>query len=81
MLAWESAVALKEVGDAMTQYHIVNNWLWLGAVDDINDAATLLRTPAGFDHDGYKILCKPVWPVSLRSLSSMARQPRDFAEQ
>jgi excinuclease Cho len=32
----------------MTQYHIVNNWLWLGAVDDINDAATLLRTPAGF---------------------------------
>ena len=57
---WESAVALKEVGDAMTQYHIVNNWLWLGAVDDINDAATLLRTPAGFDHDGYKILCKPV---------------------
>ena len=57
---WESAVALKEVGDAITQYHIVNNWLWLGAVDDINDAATLLRTPAGFDHDGYKILCKPV---------------------
>ena len=57
---WESAVALKEVGEAMTQYHIVNNWLWLGAVDDINDAATLLRTPAGFDHDGYKILCKPV---------------------
>ncbi|MGC0093369.1 endonuclease, partial [Enterobacter asburiae] len=57
---WESAVALKEVGEAMTQYHIVNNWLWLGAVDDLNDAATLLRTPAGFDHDGYKILCKPV---------------------
>ncbi len=47
----------------MTQYHIVNNWLWLGAVDvnKLSDAATaLLRTPAGFDHDGYKILCKPV---------------------
>jgi hypothetical protein len=25
VLALESAVALKEVGDAMTQYHIVNN--------------------------------------------------------
>ena len=44
----------------MTQYHIVHNWLWLGAVDTLQDAATLLRTPAGFDHDGYKILCQPV---------------------
>jgi excinuclease Cho len=57
---WEGAVALKEVGDVMTQYHIIHNWLWLGAVDNLNDAASLLRTPAGFDHDGYKILCKPV---------------------
>jgi excinuclease Cho len=37
----------KEVGETMTQYHIVNNWLWLGAVDDLSDAATLLRTPPG----------------------------------
>ncbi|PQN46111.1 endonuclease, partial [Shigella dysenteriae] len=34
-------------------YHIIQTWLWLGAV-------TLIRTPAGFDHDGYKILCKPL---------------------
>ena len=53
-------MALKEVGETMTQYHIVNNWLWLGAVDDLSDAVTLLRTPAGFDQDGYKIICKPV---------------------
>ena len=45
----------------MNQYHIINYWRWLGAVDDVNDAATLLRTPAGFDHDGYIILCKPVF--------------------
>ncbi|KAE9862453.1 endonuclease, partial [Escherichia coli] len=57
---WEGAVALKEVGELMTQFHIVHNWLWLGAVDTLQDAATLLRTPAVFDHDGYKILCKPV---------------------
>ena len=57
---WEGAVALKEVGETMTQYHIVHNWFWLGAVDNLQEAATLLRTPAGFDHDGYKILCKPV---------------------
>ncbi|EBR7848585.1 endonuclease, partial [Salmonella enterica] len=24
------------------------------------EAATLVRTPAGFDQDGYKILCKPL---------------------
>ena len=27
---WEGAVALKEVGETMTQYHIVHNWFWLG---------------------------------------------------
>lgn len=57
---WEGAVALKEEGDTITHYHIIHNWLWLGAVEHLRDADTLLRTPAGFDHDGYKILCKLV---------------------
>lgn len=57
---WEGAVALKETRDAMTHYHIIRNWLWLGAVENLDDATALLRTPAGFDQDGYKILCKPL---------------------
>ena len=57
---WEGAVALKETRDAMTHYHVIRNWLWLGAVESLDDAAALLRTPAGFDQDGYKILCKPL---------------------
>ncbi|PCP08842.1 excinuclease Cho [Enterobacter hormaechei] len=57
---WEGAVALKETRDAMTHYHIIRNWLWLGAVESLDDATALLRTPAGFDQDGYKILCKPL---------------------
>ncbi|VEA38695.1 Excinuclease cho (excinuclease ABC alternativeC subunit) [Salmonella enterica subsp. enterica] len=44
----------------MTQFHIINNWLWLGAVPSLDEATTLVRTPAGFDQDGYKILCKPL---------------------
>lgn len=44
----------------MTHYHIIHNWLWLGAVENIDDSASLLRAPAGFDQDGYKILCKPL---------------------
>lgn len=56
----QGAIALKETSNAITHYHIIHNWLWLGAVDTLNDAAALLRTPAGFDQDGYKILCKPL---------------------
>ncbi|QMR43347.1 excinuclease Cho [Citrobacter freundii] len=57
---WSNAIALKESRAEMTQYHIINNWLWLGAVSSLDEAATLARMPAGFDHDGYKILCRPV---------------------
>ena len=57
---WQGAVALKEQHPEMTQYHIIQNWLWLGAVNSLEDATTLIRTPAGFDHDGYTILCKPL---------------------
>ncbi|MGY5957370.1 excinuclease Cho [Kosakonia sp. BK9b] len=57
---WQGPIALKEHGNAMTQYHIIHNWLWLGSVSRLRDAGELLRTPAGFDHDGYKILCKPL---------------------
>ncbi|MGP3594241.1 excinuclease Cho [Vagococcus sp. WN89Y] len=57
---WQGPIALKERSETMTQYHIIHNWLWLGAVDALSDAGALLRAPAGFDHDGYKILCKPL---------------------
>ncbi len=39
----------------MTQYHVIHNWLWLGAVESLDQAAELTRLPAGFDQDGYKI--------------------------
>ncbi|KIS45382.1 excinuclease Cho [Kosakonia radicincitans] len=57
---WQGPVGLKESFGAMTQYHIIHNWLWLGSVNTLSEATALLRTPAGFDHDGYKILCKPL---------------------
>ena len=57
---WRGAVALKEQHPEMTQYHIIHNWLWLGAVESLDQAAELTRLPAGFDQDGYKILCKPL---------------------
>ncbi|ANR77672.1 endonuclease [Kosakonia sacchari] len=57
---WRGPIGLKESAAGMTQYHIIHNWLWLGSVDEPAAAAQLLRLPAGFDHDGYKILCKPL---------------------
>lgn len=57
---WAGPVALEERGPDMVQYHIIHNWLWLGAVDSLGQAAKLTTLPAGFDHDGYKILCKPL---------------------
>lgn len=60
---WAGPVALEERGPDMVQYHIIHNWLWLGAVDSLAQAAELTALPAGFDHDGYKIavsLCSAV---------------------
>ncbi|SNY59600.1 excinuclease Cho [Enterobacter sp. CC120223-11] len=57
---WKGAIALKESSEEMTEYHIIHNWLWLGSVGSLAEAEALSRLPAGFDHDGYKILCKPL---------------------
>ncbi len=37
----------------MTQYHVIHNWLWLGAVESLDQAAELTRLPAGFDRPGW----------------------------
>ena len=45
---------------ALTQVHVVNNWCYLGSVDTPEQAKNLSQVQAGFDADGYKILCKPI---------------------
>ena len=57
---WEGAVGVVEEGPLKTQIHVINNWFYLGSVDDISEAGKLTSTPQGFDSDGYKILCKPI---------------------
>ena len=42
------------------QVHVVRRWCYLGSVTDRKQAAELDSVSAGFDADGYKILCKPV---------------------
>lgn len=62
---WPGAVAVVEKGVSQQQIHVINNWLYLGSVSDLADAAALCTTPPGFDSDGYKILCKPLLKGSL----------------
>lgn len=57
---WSGPVALKESSGEMTQYHIIDNWFWLGSVEKLQDGRQFSRPPRGFDNDGYKILCKPM---------------------
>lgn len=57
---WEGAIAMKEQSADLTQYHIIRNWMWLGSVNSLSQAQSLSRQQAGFDQDGYKILCRPL---------------------
>ena len=57
---WSGAVGMVERGTAMTQIHVIDHWFWLGSVRSEEEARQLQRLPHGFDHDGYKILCRPL---------------------
>ena len=57
---YAGAIAIVERAEDQIQYHVVQNWYYLGTAVDIEGIADCVRTPAGFDADGYKILCKPI---------------------
>ncbi len=46
--------------DALLQIHVVRNWCYLGSAASLEQARRLARVAAGFDADGYKILCRPL---------------------
>lgn len=58
------AVGLVERHGDDYQMHVIRNWTYLGSVTDPKSATTeakkFARMAAGFDADGYKILCKPI---------------------
>lgn len=57
---WKGAIGVVETGVDRTQIHVINNWLYLGSVNDIAEAAALSTASPGFDSDGYKILSRPL---------------------
>ncbi len=57
---YPGAVGLVERHESEYQMHVIHSWCYLGSVDDPTRAKALSRQAAGFDADGYKILCKPI---------------------
>lgn len=61
---WPGAVGLVERWDdpaqPLQQIHVIRNWCYLGSVDEPAQAGALGRLAAGFDADGYRILCRPM---------------------
>lgn len=54
------AVGLVERHEGQTQIHAIRNWCYLGSAPDLAQARRLGRVAAGFDADGYRILCRPL---------------------
>jgi excinuclease Cho len=57
---YPGAVGLVERFEGDYQMHVIAHWSYLGSVDDPAKAKGLAHQAAGFDADGYKILCKPI---------------------
>jgi excinuclease Cho len=57
---YPGAVGLVERYEDECQFHVIRNWCYLGSVNELSAAKSLDMQAAGFDADGYKILCKPI---------------------
>lgn len=53
-------VGLVERFEGEYQMHVISQWCYLGSVSDAAEAKALAKQAAGFDADGYKILCRPI---------------------
>lgn len=60
------AVGLVERDADLVQIHVVNHWCYLGSASTLEEARRLSTVAAGFDADGYKILCRPLLTQSVQ---------------
>lgn len=58
---YPGAVAIVETRPEACDHLVVKNWCYLGRADSLEAARQLERVAAGFDADGYKILCGPLF--------------------
>ncbi|KQN44389.1 endonuclease [Serratia sp. Leaf50] len=53
-------IAIEEKSEQQTEYHVLNNWFYLGTVNTLDAAKEVNITPPHFDRDSYKILCQHI---------------------
>lgn len=58
-------IAIEETSGAQSDYHILNNWFYLGTVKTLAAAKEVQIPPPHFDRDSYKILCQHVFKQKL----------------
>lgn len=75
----DGAVGLVERFDGqpgpMTQIHVIRNWCYLGSAESVGAASALTGVAAGFDVDGYKILCRPMLASGTEIVDFSAFKP------
>ncbi|MCU1717393.1 excinuclease Cho [Pseudomonas sp. 5P_3.1_Bac2] len=58
---YPGAIALHEARDGLEQFHVLNQWHYLGSYPDLAQAQAAAKQPAqAFDGDSYKILLRPI---------------------
>ncbi len=62
---YPGAIGLIERHDGKSQIHVVRNWCYLATVSNIEEASKHGKVEAGFDADGYKILCNAILNKSV----------------
>ena len=58
---YPGAIGLVERDGDLQQIHVIHHWHYLGSASTLDAARGLQQVAPGFDADGYKILCKPVF--------------------
>ncbi|MCC3747977.1 excinuclease Cho [Rouxiella badensis] len=54
-------IAIEEESGQQTEYHVLNNWFYLGTVSTLEAAKGVQTATPHFDRDSYKILCQHVF--------------------
>lgn len=79
---FDGAIGWRESDHATAQWHVVDNWCYLGAVASLDDAPALLGECARFETDTYRILAPHIDRLLAESVSlgygdGFALRPRD----
>lgn len=74
---YQGAVAIVEERDGLCDHLVVQNWHYLGRADSLAAARQLTSVAAGFDADGYKILCGPLFKGDARIVALHERAHGD----